>query len=500
MKVAPPRRPNLLWIMTDQQRADALSCHDGAARTPALDGLAQLGVDLRAHYAQSPVCVPSRCTLFTGRYPQAHHCRENDTRLPPYEIHLPKILQHAGYHLGYIGKNHFLPDDQLAPNFDYVGSARNSETPGQRAYAAFARQRLRRLRTHGVHGSAAFHDFAEVDTTTGRIGQAALDYLRAAPLDRPWFATVSFDAPHAPHLAPRRLAALYPEEDVALTEFAPANHVDRHPRFTLKRRAQLADRATAADRRRYLACYYAMCTFVDEQIDRLLGALQNRADAADTIVLFTSDHGDFNWHHGLGKKDLILCDELLHVPCLIAWPGRLQPQTIAHTFTEHADLVPTLLDLLGVEPPIARIQGRSFAPLLRGETHRHRDRTSATVCHPHQCNPYRDYEAFRADWEQHADKPGHLLSHTAPYNVPGTFTTSLRTRHSRYVWYADGFEELFDCHADPREWHNLAREAGHARALAEMRHRCLVNHTRLEDDPPRGVRESVLAAYPRWKH
>src|SRR5690606_27408217 len=113
-RIAPP---NLLIILTDQQRFDSLSAHGGTGRTPHFDALAAHGVNLRKHYAQSPVCVPSRSTMFTGRYPGAHGVMENFLHIGAQEIHLFKVLQKSGYWLAYHGKNHLLPAAEMAANF-----------------------------------------------------------------------------------------------------------------------------------------------------------------------------------------------------------------------------------------------------------------------------------------------------------------------------------------------------------------------------------------------
>jgi len=111
--------PNILLINTDQQCYDAMSAHGGAAQTPALDRLATEGMDFHRFYAQSPVCVPSRCNLSTGRYPHAHRIRENHARLERHEVHLFKALEQAGYTLGYVEKNHLLENEEFA-SFGYV--------------------------------------------------------------------------------------------------------------------------------------------------------------------------------------------------------------------------------------------------------------------------------------------------------------------------------------------------------------------------------------------
>src|SRR5690606_21687840 len=109
----------------------------------------------------------------------------------------------------------------------------------------------------------------------------------------------------------------------------------------IKHRAQGSDKATDEDKRRYLSAYNSMCSFVDEQVGNILAMLRQRPDADRTIVVFTSDHGDFAWHHGLCKKDLMLCEDLLHVPAIIHWPERFGHQVVENTYTEHVDWMPT---------------------------------------------------------------------------------------------------------------------------------------------------------------
>src|SRR5690606_3170777 len=145
-----------------------------------------------------------------------------------------------------------------------------------------------------------------------------------------------------------------------------------------------------------------------------------RPDADRTIIVFTSDHGDFAWHQGLCKKDLLLYKDLLHVPSVISWPEYIKPAAVENTFTEHVDWMPTLLDLMDIQIPFG-CQGLSFAPLLRGETDQHRTETHAGVCYPWMHNPYDNFNSFMAAW--HADrKCGGPLAKSAPYNVPGDYT------------------------------------------------------------------------------
>lgn len=488
--------------MTDQQRFDALSAHGGRLNTPNLDALAAGGVDLRCHYAQSPVCVPSRTTIYTGRYAQAHGVMENHARLAPDEAHLFKALRQADYWLAFHGKNHLLPSAEAQANFNRFSDAdrhnlRASSELRQR-YQELEKSALERLGTHGSFASAQYHDFPDEVTTSGVITHDTIESLGEAPADTPWCAVASFYDPHAPHLAPRRFAAGNPPEAMILPEQPTGDIFAGKPnRIQIKHAAQRAHTATKHDRQHYLSVYASMCEFVDEQVGRILATLRAREDAERTIIVFMSDHGDFAWHHGLCKKDLLLYEDLLHVPAIISWPGVLRPHTVDHTFTEHADWLPTLLEFAGVECPIT-CQGRSLIPLLTEKTPHHREETFAEICYPWMRNRFKTYAEFRAAWENDQTQDG-PLARTAPFNVPGDYVKSVRTHHWSYIRFGDGFEELYDLQADPEEWYNLATKPEHVNALHEMRERLLtkVMATASPRDPKR--EQAIADRYDRWK-
>ena len=480
--------------MTDQQRFDAMSCHGGWVRTPVLDRLAGDGCDLLGHFAQAPVCVPSRTSLFTGRYPHAHRVLENDARLAAHEVHLFKALKQHGYHLTYTGKNHLLPHHEALANFDGFDDPLEdpAATPERRAYRDLERASLARLQDIGSYASGEYHDFPDEVTTTGRIARQVMAQLETAPPDRPWCVVGSFGDPHVPHLAPRRFEPLYPLENLPLPAWDETQLATKPKRVRIKRSAQNAAAATEADQRRYLGIYGAMCSYVDEQIGLILDRLRARPDADRTVVVFVSDHGDFAWNQGLCKKDLLLYDDLLHVPAILHWPGRIKPRRVADTLTEHIDVVPTLLDLAGIEVPFG-CQGRSFAPLLRGETAVHRDEVHAEVCYPWMrlgFDTMEDLAAARAAARWHGPT----------YNVPGDYTKAVRTREWKYVWFGDGFEELYDLRADPGESTNLAGDTRHAATLGEMRLRLLQWFAQSADPRSPLTEREQLRQFDRWRH
>ena len=491
-------RPNILFIMTDQQRYDAMSCHGGQARTPNLDRLAAGGIDFGRFFTQAPVCVPSRCNLFTGRYGHSHGNRENNARLDRHEVHMFKALKQAGYHLGYIEKNHLLEKEEFA-NFDFVDTEEDRKGDGERAaFVQFKKQRSARLGEVASWASATFHDFDPKVTDPYLSRAGAIRFLESAPKDRPFCLAVSFADPHVPHVALAKYKEMYPLDKIRLPEF-PADVLDQKaPRFKIKRQAQGSLKATDDDKRLYLAVYYAMISWVDENVGAILAALDATGRRKNTIIVFTSDHGDFNFDYGMCKKDLILLDCLLHVPCLIAWDGQIAPRVVDHTMIEQVDVMPTLLELCGVEVPFG-CQGKSLVPFIRGRTDTHKDTVHAEVCPPNYRNPYKTYDEFIADWNKNHQTPGHPLCWTANFNVPGDFVKAIRTSEWKYVWYATGFEELYNLRDDPRECVNLALRGDHRAKCDELKMRLFQWHVLTEDPLDQMWHKRNLAKYDKWK-
>ena len=485
-------QPNVLFIITDQQRYDDMSCHGGRPQTPHLDSLAARSCDLARYYTQSPVCVPSRCNLFTGRYPHSHRVRQNHARLARHEVHLFKALRRTGYALAYVGKNHLLDESEF-DHFDHVDLRKHRNRHGERAaFQALIDQQNRRLHTHGAWASAIFHDFPPEETHPYLSRQSAIQFLRERPADRPFCLAVSFEDPHAPHLALRQYEQLYPlnpnlAHSIELPDVPEDALEGKAPRWAIKKRMERVADATDEDKRRYLAARYAMITWVDENIGAILETLDATGERDNTIVVFTSDHGDFAWEYGMAKKDVVLQDCLLHVPFLVSFPGYVLPSIVDHTIVEEVDVLPTLLELCGIDVPYG-CQGRSFAPLLNGENLAHKDAAYAEVERPEARLGFESVASYVGAYERGRDDPNESRFKGLSINVPGDFCKSVRTERYRYVWYAAGHEELYDLQADPHAWRNLAQKADVAEIKAALKDQ-LFTWLAISEDPMDTVAE-----------
>ncbi len=516
------KKPNILWVMTDQQRLDSMGCTGGQVFTPNIDKLASQGSLFTQMFAQSPVCVPSRVNFITGRYPHSHKVRQNNVMVGPDEPHLFRVLRQAGYYLGAIGKNHMF-DEADIEKLDFENCSINkNEFDSDRIdeYNQHLDAIKKRMAEVGSWAGACWHDFPEKITRTGRTSQAAVDFLENYDEDRPFMLWASFEDPHAPHTAPQRFRSLYPEDSMQLPDGAVC-HTD-HPelvgkpsRQQIKRHAQKMTQATESDLQRYMAVYRGMITFVDEQIGKIIDTLKSRDMLENTVIIFVSDHGDFLCDHGMVKKDLLMYDCQLNIPCCIRWPGLADQGKRINAMCEQIDIYPTLLDCLGLEIPPG-VQGQSFKQVLTGEVDSFRTEIHAEICFPNNRNAYKSYDEFISEWKQvnEGNIVGHPLHNTASFNVPGDFVKCIRTQTTKYVWYAQGEEELYDLQNDPGEKINLADDLEYVQIKADMKNR-LLEWNALSEDPlnAQDVREitenypwqkrgeaSLVSAEPSYQH
>ncbi len=450
-------RPNLLLLFPDQWRGDSLSClGHPVAETPFLDQLAAEGTRFAHAYSNSPTCIAARACLITGQTPGTvgrHGYRDG---VPwPYRHTLMRCLRDHGYQTLCAGKTHFHPP-RVCLGFEQLALYDNQRhTPDFRSdydrWLARETQGLvedsaQQLNSNSMLVQPWTHDealHANAWTVT-----AALEMLERRDPTRPFFLQVNFHRPHPPLDPPaeylRRFADValppVPVGDWAAAFAAPETRID-HIRGRLPPR--LLDRARRA--------YYAQLNHLDFQIGRLLRWLQLRGMSGQTLVVFSSDHGEQLGEHHLYRKSTAL-EGSARVPLIVRLPaaaGANAPhgQSRAEPVALH-DLLPTLLDAAACPLP-AGVEGRSLLPLVAG--------TPA------------------ADWRTHVH-----LEHNSSGLGPWQAVTDGR---EKFIWNTkDGSEWFFDLAADPHECHNLAAEPAAAARVARWRERLLAELGRYAAD------------------
>ncbi len=389
-------RPNILLLFSDQHNAGVL----GAAghpqvRTPALDRLASDGVRFTRAYCQDGVCLPSRASLMTGQFCRTLGLLHNPDVLqqPERFTTLPRVLRDAGYHTAAFGKRHLPPS--LDRDWDYCGTTMPpGGEPSDEYYWDWVR-RHNHFAAFERDWNAEFGYRApgkRVEPLTCLLSQLPLgftmeaytagktiEYLRQAKQrGKPFFCWSSFYRPHQPYTPLPHYARRYPADSIALpptlreppSSLPPmfqqwrANH--RNP-WCLGRAAIEVDLY-----RTYIAYYYALVAEIDDHVARILATLEQEGLADNTIVIYTSDHGDFVGFHGMAEKCALghnVYEDTLRVPLILRWPGRIRAGMRADGLTELIDLLPSLLEFVRVAlPPGQTFPGRSFAPVvLRGQ-------------------------------------------------------------------------------------------------------------------------------------
>jgi arylsulfatase A-like enzyme len=394
LPAAPAAKPNILFLVADEYRHDCLGvAGHPIVKTPNFDRLARDGVRFTQAYVASPVCSPSRATMFTGRYPQAHGVRSNGMPFSEGEIVLPKLLRSQGYTTAMFGKSHL---QLAADSFDEAEITAGGDGP---AYLAFLRASGQMLQgnsnTAAVPGS-----LVAPEKTPLRIGTSvlpedkfpeawaasrAVDFIRAQQgKDKPWFLFVSMLKPHSEFVIPAPFDKMYAAKDMPLPKtfrpelplpdnFAAGEGVEEGAAKTGKKKREKAVGPGSPARlfindadilREVTAHYYGAVSLVDKHMGRILAALDELGIRDNTIVVFTADHGNM-----LGERNRmfkgVMYESSARVPLLLRAPGRVPGGKVNDAVVDNTTIMPTLLELAGLPIP-PRVQGKSLAPLMRG--------------------------------------------------------------------------------------------------------------------------------------
>jgi arylsulfatase A-like enzyme len=465
------RRPNILFLMTDQHRFDCLGANGNVLiRTPNLDRLAARSANFQNAFVQAPVCVPSRVSFFTGRYPHSHRNRVNYTPADPREVFLQRVLQDAGYQTGSVGKLHLHPptkeharstgfdrvflDDGVSKTDPYSDYVKWREAHDPQARLPYNQTAPATPGGNPFRGAIRYRY-----TPTAWTGDRTLELLKEFAADpRPFFLYASFFKPHSPHTVPEPYHAMFDNVEIPLPRRVTLDYIRTLPlpvqKQILRGRPQYdMDRA----RLQWIyRSYYGAVAMADYEIGRILDTLEQSGKADNTIIVFSTDHGDQLLEHGLEGKNVFF-EHSVHIPLLVAYPGHVRPGKVQE-LVETVDVVPTLLEWAGIAAPKG-VQGRSLAPLLAGLAYEARSAVFAENIIP---------EVITSGQLKFEYAPGEGVG-----GIRHPDAKMARTQRWKFNYYPGGDGELYDLAEDPGEWRNLYHDAAHRAVRDEMRQRIL---------------------------
>jgi arylsulfatase A-like enzyme len=347
--------PNIVFIIADQMRGDALgSLGHPNVHTPNLDAMAAEGVLFKNFFVNNPVCAPSRMSFFTSLYPHQHGKITNTDGelIQSLDQSMFGYFKERGYRIGWFGKNHHSHAKPLMAELDTV-KGRNKEP--FRSYNKFV----------PPHWHSDF-PWPKEDTYAPMTTQDGINFIQEAKADEPFFLYLSYLDPHPPYMAPAEYTSKYCSDDIELPPFIPPSNLS--PRLEEEYRLRRFDKLTEADLKETMRYYYAAIEWgVDYQIGQVLQALRDQGMMDNTIVVFSSDHGDFMGEYHMVRKGMFLYDALLHVPFIWYAPGIISQGIQSEVMTQSVDLYPTLVELTGGKIPEG-LFGRSLKPFLTGQT------------------------------------------------------------------------------------------------------------------------------------
>ena len=443
---------NVLYIVSDDLN-NSLSCYgDKTVKSPRIDELASRGVRFDRAYCQFPLCNPSRASFLTGLRPNQTGVLENSTQFRknvPDAVSIGQTFQKAGYFVARVGKlYHYGVPTQIGtdglddpPSWQKVFNPRGRDKDDEPKIFSL---------TPGNFGGTPSWLAAdgEDQEQTDAIGAEMAIKLLEENKDKPFFIACGFYRPHTPYVAPKKYFEMYHREKLPLADQQPGDLGDIPPPALTSRRRDMDEKLTREARQ----AYFASITFMDQQVGKLLDALDRLKLADKTIVVFHSDHGYHTGEHdGMWQKQSLF-EESARVPLIIAAPGSKAAGKGAAGIAELIDVYPTLADLCGLEAP-AGLPGKS----LKGQL---ADAAAPT-------KGFALTQVRRGGGGMGKAKNKEKADKAAAASFPGY---SLRTDRWRYTEWDGGLKgvELYDHQADPREFTNLANDQQHAATVKEL--------------------------------
>lgn len=435
--------PNFVIIMTDTQNTEMVGAYGfPQVDTPNLDRLAADGIRFERAYTSCPLCTPARAGLFSGLHPQVAGAWCNNIAPHRHVALMGDIFRHYGYRAAYTGKWHLdgsayfgdgQPGGGFEPDWWYDGK-RYADDLGTEKFARYR--------------AAQTEDFAEDEYWGHRVASRAIDFLRAAGGD-PFLLVCSFDEPHGPSAAPPAYREQFTPADIPrppnynapLGDKPALHHVQR------RQRGEIPWEQTADWQCRFFGCN----SYIDREIGRVVEAVEE-LHGDDTVIIYTSDHGDQRGAHGLWSKGPMMYEETCNIPFIVRMPDGPRG-AVSRALVSHVDAIPTLLDLAGIDAPEV-LHGASFAPVLRDPSVSARE--TALV----------SFTRFAVNHDSFGEfYPVRCLIDGRHKLIVNLFET----------------DELYDLHEDPGETRNVLHEPACAAVRDDLHDRLLAEMDRIRD-------------------
>ncbi len=435
------RRPNIIFIMSDDHAAHALSCYGSRINTtPNLDRLAREGLRFTNCFCTNGICAPSRASILTGQYSHRNGVIDNRKKFDGGQVTFPKLLQQAGYETAMIGKWHLKNDPT---GFDYW-----NVLPGQGAYHDPEMIEMgERKKLSGY--------------VTDIITDQSIDWLKARAGDKPFLLMCHHKAPHRNWQPDEKHAKMYadvdiPEPETFNDDYATRCDAARDQAMTIEHHFYESDTKGPPPEgltgpalkkwkyQRYIKDYLRCVASIDDNVGRLLDYLQESGLAENTVVVYTSDQGFFLGEHGWYDKRFMY-EESLRMPLLVRYPREIKPGTVSDDIALNIDFASTFLDFAGVQPA-REMQGESLRPVLRG-------RAPADW----RASMYYHYYEFgdegKGGW----------------HNVRRHY--GVRTKRYKLIHFYGGIDawELYDLEHDPHEVNNIYDNAAHTDVVKRLK-------------------------------
>ncbi len=494
------RRKNILFIMFDQLRFDYLSCAGHPhLKTPHMDRVAQQGVRFSRCYVQSPVCGSSRMSFYTGRYASSHGAQYNNYPLKVGEQTIGDHLRKLGTNSYLVGKTHMKADaegmERLGLSVDGVIGARIAECgfdiftrdDGLWAEGPDGLYDERRspyneyLKSKGYEGDNPWHDYAnagvdedgemasgwllmhadkpaniaEQDSETPWLTREVIRFMESRDTDEPWMCHASYIKPHWPYIVPEPYHDMYGGNQVPAATRHPVEREDPHPVYDQFMNNAIGKMFRRDDVREVvIPAYMGLIKQCDDQMGQLFEYMEQSGRMDDTLIVITSDHGDYLGDHWLGEKDLFH-EQSVKVPLIIYDPSPEADATrgtVCDELVESIDLAATFIDYSGGTVPDHILEGASLLPILEGQ----------------EIDDWREFAVSEYDY---SSSPMAANLKLAPRDARLFMVTDKRWK----FMHAEGEGDdgpfppmLFDLQEDPQEFHDLGRSAAHQQVIDLM--------------------------------